>query len=106
MLLCVTERDEAITEPSNHNVTSFTEVDKRVKRRLLMGNDFTPTFRDKQLGLCVGRDGGFEQPGITQGVKQGRGVMSSKLMHSSVSSANCEMTTHSPSVSSLKNMHL
>uniref|UniRef100_A0A3Q3R8J9 Signal peptide, CUB and EGF-like domain-containing protein 2 n=1 Tax=Monopterus albus TaxID=43700 RepID=A0A3Q3R8J9_MONAL len=32
---CV-ERDEATTESSNHNATSFTEVDKRVKRRLLM----------------------------------------------------------------------
>ncbi|XP_070692271.1 signal peptide, CUB and EGF-like domain-containing protein 2 isoform X1 [Pempheris klunzingeri] len=30
------ERDEATTESSDHNVTSFTEVDKRVKRRLLM----------------------------------------------------------------------
>ncbi|XP_053180530.1 signal peptide, CUB and EGF-like domain-containing protein 2 isoform X4 [Scomber japonicus] len=33
--LCV-ERDEATTEASDHNATSFTEVDKRVKRRLLM----------------------------------------------------------------------
>ncbi|KAM6943652.1 signal peptide, CUB and EGF-like domain-containing protein 2 isoform 1-T1 [Xenentodon cancila] len=32
---CV-ERDEATTESSDHNVTSITEVDKRVKRRLLM----------------------------------------------------------------------
>ncbi|XP_029986881.1 signal peptide, CUB and EGF-like domain-containing protein 2 isoform X5 [Sphaeramia orbicularis] len=32
---CV-ERDEATTESSDHNTTSFTEVDKRVKRRLLM----------------------------------------------------------------------
>uniref|UniRef100_A0A8D3BJ44 Signal peptide, CUB and EGF-like domain-containing protein 3 n=1 Tax=Scophthalmus maximus TaxID=52904 RepID=A0A8D3BJ44_SCOMX len=32
---CV-ERDEASTESSDHNATSFTEVDKRVKRRLLM----------------------------------------------------------------------
>uniref|UniRef100_A0A3P8VRM0 Signal peptide, CUB and EGF-like domain-containing protein 3 n=1 Tax=Cynoglossus semilaevis TaxID=244447 RepID=A0A3P8VRM0_CYNSE len=32
---CV-ERDEATTESSDHNSTSFTEVDKRVKRRLLM----------------------------------------------------------------------
>ncbi|XP_022621052.1 signal peptide, CUB and EGF-like domain-containing protein 2 isoform X1 [Seriola dumerili] len=32
---CV-ERDEATTESSDHNATSFTEVDKRVKRRLLM----------------------------------------------------------------------
>ncbi|XP_069380376.1 signal peptide, CUB and EGF-like domain-containing protein 2 isoform X4 [Paralichthys olivaceus] len=32
---CV-ERDEATTEPSDHNATSFAEVDKRVKRRLLM----------------------------------------------------------------------
>ncbi|XP_067444626.1 signal peptide, CUB and EGF-like domain-containing protein 2 isoform X5 [Thunnus thynnus] len=32
---CV-ERDEATTEASDHNATSFTEVDKRVKRRLLM----------------------------------------------------------------------
>ncbi|XP_062279079.1 signal peptide, CUB and EGF-like domain-containing protein 2 isoform X4 [Scomber scombrus] len=30
------ERDEATTEASDHNATSFTEVDKRVKRRLLM----------------------------------------------------------------------
>ncbi|XP_026175642.1 signal peptide, CUB and EGF-like domain-containing protein 2 isoform X4 [Mastacembelus armatus] len=32
---CV-ELDEAATDSSNHNATSFTEVDKRVKRRLLM----------------------------------------------------------------------
>ncbi|XP_047436704.1 signal peptide, CUB and EGF-like domain-containing protein 2 isoform X5 [Mugil cephalus] len=32
---CV-ERDEATTEPADHNSTSFAEVDKRVKRRLLM----------------------------------------------------------------------
>ncbi|XP_031604550.1 signal peptide, CUB and EGF-like domain-containing protein 2 isoform X3 [Oreochromis aureus] len=32
---CV-ERDEATTESLDHNTTSFTEVDKRVKRRLLM----------------------------------------------------------------------
>ncbi|XP_045889479.1 signal peptide, CUB and EGF-like domain-containing protein 2 isoform X5 [Micropterus dolomieu] len=32
---CV-ERDEATTESSDHNATSVTEVDKRVKRRLLM----------------------------------------------------------------------
>ncbi|XP_034434329.1 signal peptide, CUB and EGF-like domain-containing protein 2 isoform X5 [Hippoglossus hippoglossus] len=32
---CV-ERDEATTEPSDNNATSITEVDKRVKRRLLM----------------------------------------------------------------------
>uniref|UniRef100_A0A672J8Z2 Signal peptide, CUB and EGF-like domain-containing protein 2 n=1 Tax=Salarias fasciatus TaxID=181472 RepID=A0A672J8Z2_SALFA len=30
------ERDEATGESSDHNATSFTEVDKRVKRRLLM----------------------------------------------------------------------
>lgn len=41
-LLCVTELDEATTESSDHNATSFTEVDKRVKRRLLMGNIQTP----------------------------------------------------------------
>uniref|UniRef100_A0A8C7F7V2 Signal peptide, CUB domain, EGF-like 2 n=1 Tax=Oncorhynchus kisutch TaxID=8019 RepID=A0A8C7F7V2_ONCKI len=34
---CV-ERDETTTESSDHNATSFTEVDKRVKRRLLMEN--------------------------------------------------------------------
>ncbi|KAM7015760.1 signal peptide, CUB and EGF-like domain-containing protein 2 isoform 6-T6 [Tautogolabrus adspersus] len=32
---CV-ERDEATAESADHNATSFTEVDKRVKRRLLM----------------------------------------------------------------------
>ncbi|XP_078800577.1 signal peptide, CUB and EGF-like domain-containing protein 2 isoform X3 [Oryzias latipes] len=32
---CV-ERNEATTESSDHNATSFTEADKRVKRRLLM----------------------------------------------------------------------
>ncbi|XP_054626797.1 signal peptide, CUB and EGF-like domain-containing protein 2 isoform X5 [Dunckerocampus dactyliophorus] len=32
---CV-ERDEAATDSSDHNATSFAEVDKRVKRRLLM----------------------------------------------------------------------
>ncbi|XP_041651136.1 signal peptide, CUB and EGF-like domain-containing protein 2 isoform X8 [Cheilinus undulatus] len=32
---CV-ERDESTTESADHNATSFTEVDKRVKRRLLM----------------------------------------------------------------------
>nr|XP_057944422.1 signal peptide, CUB and EGF-like domain-containing protein 2 isoform X4 [Doryrhamphus excisus] len=30
------ERDEATTDSSDHNATSFAEVDKRVKRRLLM----------------------------------------------------------------------
>lgn len=40
-MLCVTERDEASTDTSDHNSTSFTEVDKRVKRRLLMGNNDT-----------------------------------------------------------------
>ncbi|XP_045073054.1 signal peptide, CUB and EGF-like domain-containing protein 2 isoform X4 [Coregonus clupeaformis] len=34
---CV-ERDETTTESSDHNAMSFTEVDKRVKRRLLMEN--------------------------------------------------------------------
>eukprot|EP00063_Salmo_salar_P056664 XP_014031499.1 PREDICTED: signal peptide, CUB and EGF-like domain-containing protein 2 isoform X1 [Salmo salar] len=34
---CV-ERDETTTESSDHNATSFTEVDKRVKRRLFMEN--------------------------------------------------------------------
>uniref|UniRef100_A0A4W5LNM8 Signal peptide, CUB domain, EGF-like 2 n=1 Tax=Hucho hucho TaxID=62062 RepID=A0A4W5LNM8_9TELE len=34
---CV-ERDETTTESSDHNATSFIEVDKRVKRRLLMEN--------------------------------------------------------------------
>lgn len=37
--VCITERDETTTESSDHNATSFTEVDKRVKRRLLMGNN-------------------------------------------------------------------
>lgn len=40
-MLCVTERDEAGPDTSEHNSTSFTEVDKRVKRRLLMGNNDT-----------------------------------------------------------------
>lgn len=40
-MLCITERDEASTDTSEHNSTSFTEVDKRVKRRLLMGNNDT-----------------------------------------------------------------
>uniref|UniRef100_A0A6Q2YMF7 Signal peptide, CUB domain, EGF-like 2 n=1 Tax=Esox lucius TaxID=8010 RepID=A0A6Q2YMF7_ESOLU len=35
-ILCVTEQAEATTESSDHNATSFAEVDKRVKRRLLM----------------------------------------------------------------------
>lgn len=39
LVLCVTERDEATIESSDQNATSFTEVDKRVKRRLLMGNN-------------------------------------------------------------------
>lgn len=39
--LCVTERDEATTESSDHNATSSTEADKRVKRRLSMGNSYT-----------------------------------------------------------------
>ncbi|XP_071237548.1 signal peptide, CUB and EGF-like domain-containing protein 2 isoform X1 [Salvelinus alpinus] len=34
---CV-DRDETTTESSDHNATSFTEVDKRVKRRLFMEN--------------------------------------------------------------------
>lgn len=32
-------------ESSDHNATSFTEADKRVKRRLLMGNGYTPHLR-------------------------------------------------------------
>lgn len=38
-MLCLTERDEASADTSDHNSTSFIEVDKRVKRRLLMGNN-------------------------------------------------------------------
>ena len=37
--LCVAERDEASVETPDHNSTSLTEVDKRVKRRLLMGKN-------------------------------------------------------------------
>lgn len=44
VFLCVPERDEASTDSSDHNSTSFTEVDKRVKRRLLMGNKSAPVF--------------------------------------------------------------
>lgn len=51
VFLCVTERDEATTEAADHNATSFTEVDKRVKRRLLMGNNDSPAFRGVQLGI-------------------------------------------------------
>lgn len=59
--LCITERDEASTDASDHNSTSFTEVDKRVKRRLLMGNNDTPVSRSDQP------DGRAALPGTTQG---------------------------------------
>lgn len=36
--LLATERDESLAEGSEHNATLLAEVDKRVKRRLLMGN--------------------------------------------------------------------
>lgn len=54
MVLYVTERDEASTESADHNTTSFTEVDKRVKRRLLMGKNDPPAFRGL---MCVLLDG-------------------------------------------------
>ncbi len=103
--MCVAERDEATTEASDHNATSFTEVDKRVKRRLLMGNSYAPTF----IHSCVLRDGVLSCQEPLGDVKQRRELMSSKPMHSSVFWANCEMTTRSPSrpqFSPLKNMHL
>ncbi|KAK7801504.1 hypothetical protein U0070_010548 [Myodes glareolus] len=36
------EKDEAAIERSQFNATSVADVDKRVKRRLLMGNTFLP----------------------------------------------------------------
>ncbi|XP_010279774.1 PREDICTED: signal peptide, CUB and EGF-like domain-containing protein 1, partial [Phaethon lepturus] len=36
------EKDEAAIESSEYNATSVADVDKRVKRRLLMGNTFLP----------------------------------------------------------------
>lgn len=41
-LTCVLEKDEAAIERSQFNATSVADVDKRVKRRLLMGNTFLP----------------------------------------------------------------
>lgn len=41
-LTCVLEKDEAAIESSEYNATSVADVDKRVKRRLLMGNTFLP----------------------------------------------------------------
>lgn len=41
-LTCVLEEDEAAIERSEFNATSVADVDKRVKRRLLMGNTFLP----------------------------------------------------------------
>lgn len=38
----VLEKDEAAIESSEFNATSVADVDKRVKRRLLMGNTFLP----------------------------------------------------------------
>lgn len=54
-LVCVfvTERDEATTESSDHNATSITEVDKRVKRRLLMGNICTPQRLTNNLSFVL-----------------------------------------------------
>lgn len=40
------EKDEAAIESSEFNATSLADVDKRVKRRLLMGNSFLP------LSMC------------------------------------------------------
>lgn len=105
-LFWVTERDEATTEASDHNATSFTEVDKRVKRRLLMGEKYTPKFifflrqiNWNQMRLtaqfCAVRDRMLSCQEPLRGVNQGRGVMSSKPTHSSVFWANCEMTTRS-----------
>lgn len=42
----VLEKDEAAIESSEFNATSVADVDKRVKRRLLMGNSFLP------LSMC------------------------------------------------------
>ncbi|CAG14601.1 unnamed protein product, partial [Tetraodon nigroviridis] len=39
-------KDEAAIESSEFNATSVADVDKRVKRRLLMGNSFLP------LSIC------------------------------------------------------
>lgn len=51
---CVAERNEASAESSDHNATSFSEVDKRVKRRLLMGdyNAPVPQGRVATRGCC------------------------------------------------------
>lgn len=55
-LNCVLEKDEAAIESSEYNSTSVTDVDKRVKRRLLMGKIFLPLFclyKICALFLCV-----------------------------------------------------
>lgn len=46
LVTCVLEKDEAAIESSEFNATSVADVDKRVKRRLLMGNSFLP------LSMC------------------------------------------------------
>lgn len=46
LVTCVLEKDEAAIESSEFNATSVADVDKRVKRRLLMGNFFLP------LSMC------------------------------------------------------
>lgn len=46
LVTCVLEKDEAAIESSEFNATSVADVDKRVKRRLLMGNSFLP------LSIC------------------------------------------------------
>lgn len=56
-LNCVLEKDEAAIESSEYNSTSVTDVDKRVKRRLLMGKNFLPIFclykNLCSISLCV-----------------------------------------------------
>lgn len=46
LVTCVLEKDEAAIESSEFNATSVADVDKRVKRRLHMGNCFLP------LSMC------------------------------------------------------
>uniref|UniRef100_A0A3Q2P3T4 Signal peptide, CUB domain, EGF-like 2 n=1 Tax=Fundulus heteroclitus TaxID=8078 RepID=A0A3Q2P3T4_FUNHE len=67
--VCVIERDEATTESSDHNATSSTEADKRVKRRLSMetcalnNGGCDSTCKDTSTGVrCSCPDGFTLQP--------------------------------------------
>lgn len=78
-MLCITERDESSTDTSDHNSTFFAEVDKRVKRRLLMGNNSTPVSWSQWPGVCYF----YPRPRSTARNHSGVLLMSRKPMHSS-----------------------